>query len=545
MRIVIAGLKRGLKLPPKRKSLSFTLIFWISAASTLAIGGLTYINLQTKKKYLMEEVIARTEQLSDVIMRSLWFDMLHNYRDALYHSIRIIGQQEGIVRVRIFNKEGIITFSSDSIEIGQRVDMKAEACFACHAQDKPLEKLDIPKRTRIFKTPEGRVHGMITPIYNAPECYQAPCHAHPPEKTVLGVLDVSLSLKRTDERIAKLFKRTIPWAVATVIVLSLIISLFFRIKVYKPTKAMLEGTRKIANGDFSYRIHVYSDDELGEVAEAFNRMVEQLEKANAEIRELVENLEQKVRERTEELERIHQQLLQTEKLAALGKLAASVAHEINNPLSGVLTYIKLMQRKLQDFGNGQLERFLSYLATMQRETEKCASIVKNLLDFARKREPSFKEGVSVNAIMEDALALVANRLALQNISVQKEYGDLPPITADPGQLRQVFVNLLINAIDAIQDSEGVIKVRTAFLEEEGKVSIEISDTGIGIKPEDLPKIFDPFYTTKEKGTGLGLSVVYGIVNLHKGEINVTSQVGKGTTFIIKLPLKIEMQGEEA
>jgi len=489
-------------------------------------------------------VIARTEQLSDVIMRSLWFDMLHNYRDALYHSIRIIGQQEGIVRVRIFNKEGIITFSSDSTEIGQRVDMKAEACFACHAQDKPLEKLDIPKRTRIFRTPEGRVHGMITPIYNEPACYQAPCHAHPPEKSVLGVLDVALSLKKTDERIHRLFKRTIPWAGATVVLLSVVIGLFLREKVYRPTKSLLEGTRKVAEGDFDYRIPVSSEDELGQLARAFNDMIEKLKKANQEIRELVETLEQRVEERTQELREMHQQLLQTEKLAALGKLAASVAHEINNPLSGILTYCKLMQKKVVQKADEECRKFMTYLQVMERETQRCSTIVKNLLDFARRREPSFRDGVDVNAVMEEALTLVSNRLALQNISLQKELGDLPPITADPGQLRQAFLNLLINAAEAIQDSAGTIRVRTSYLEGEGVVEVEISDTGVGIKEEDLSRIFDPFFTTKEKGTGLGLSVVYGIINSHKGRIDVKSKVGEGTTFTIKLPVGIELEGAE-
>lgn len=526
------------------RSLSFKLIFWVSVTTALAIGGLTYVNLQTKKKYLMEEVVARTAQLSDVIKRSLWYDMLHNYRDALYHSIKIIGEQEGIVRVRIFNKEGTITFSSDSMEIGQKVDMKAEACYVCHVKDKPLERLDIPERSRIFKTPSGRVFGMITPIYNEPECYQAPCHAHPPEKTVLGVLDVLLSLQKTDERIERLFKRTIPWAAVTVGILSLIIGLFLKVRVYNPTKALLEATKRIGGGDFSYRISLKSDDELGELARAFNRMVEQLERANAEIRELVDNLEQKVKERTEELQYIHQQLLQTEKLAALGKLAASVAHEINNPLTGVLTYIKLMQKKLQSVQENQnLQKFQSYLTVMEKETERCATIVKNLLDFARKREPSFKEGVDVNAVLEDAISLVSNKLTLQNVTLEREFSDLPPITADPGQLRQAFLNLLLNAIEAIQDSSGVVEVRTSFSERDNSVIVEISDTGVGIKEEDLQRIFDPFFTTKEKGTGLGLSVVYGIVNSHRGQISVKSKVGQGTTFTIKLPVRINLEGE--
>jgi len=520
-----------------KESLSFKLIIWVSTITAIAIGGLTYVNLQTKKKYLMEEVTSRTEQLSDVIVRGLWYDMLHNYRDALYHSIKVIGEQEGIVRVRIFNKEGIITYSSDRTEIGHQVDMKAEACYACHARDKPLERLDLPKRTRIFKTPQGRVHGMITPIYNEPACWQAPCHAHPPEKTVLGVLDVVLSLNKTDERIKRLFYRTVPWAGVTVVLISVIISLFLREYVYKPTKRLLEGTKRIAEGDFDYRIPVTSKDELGELTLAFNAMAKRLKEANLEIKELVETLELKVQQRTKELEEIHKQLLQTEKLAALGKLAASVAHEINNPLSGVLTYIKLMQKKLNQTEDYVNSKFNQYLSTMEREIERCSTIVKNLLDFARKREPSLKEGVDINEVIEETVRLISNRLSLQNIYLEKDFGELPSIVADPAQLRQAFLNLIINAAEAMQDSTGRITVRTRYLPDEKMVMVEISDTGVGIKEEDLSKIFDPFFTTKEKGTGLGLSVVYGIINAHKGHISVKSKVGEGTTFTIKLPLE--------
>ena len=502
-----------------KNSLSFKLIMWVSIVTTVAIGGLTYLNLQRKKKYLMEEVTSRIEQLSEVIVRSLWYDMLHNYRDALYYSIQVIGEQEGIMRVRMFNKEGIITYSSNVKEIGQRVDMKAEACYTCHDKDKPLERLDLPKRTRIFETSQGRVYGMITPIYNHPSCWRAPCHAHPPEKTVLGVLDVVLSLQKTDERIKRLFYATILWAITSVAAISVIITFFLRKYVYTPTKKLLEGTKRIAQGDFDYFIPVTSRDELGELTLNFNVMVEKLKKSN------------------EELKEIHMQLLQTEKLAALGKLAASIAHEINNPLSGVFTYIKLIQKKISHGENQLYTKFSQYLSIMEREVERCSTIVKNLLDFARKREPTLKEGVDVNEVIEETIRLISNRLSLENIFLEKDVGEVPPIVADPAQLRQAFLNLLINATEAMQNSKGRITVRTRYLTDEKMVMVEISDTGVGIKEEDLSKIFDPFFTTKERGTGLGLSVVYGIINAHKGHISVKSKVGEGTTFTIKLPLE--------
>ena len=497
-------------------SLSLRLILCVGLVAITTIGGFAYINLETQRRHLIQEVISGAQQLSDTIKRSLWYDMLHNYRDALYNVIEAIGRQEGIEKVRIFNKEGVIMFSSHKGEEGKMVDKRAEACYACHAEDRPLERLDTPKRTRIYQGERHRILGMISPIYNEPACYNAACHAHPPEQTVLGVLDVSLSLATADQRIKELKEKTLLFATFTIMAISVIIGLFIRRAVHRPVKELLEGTKRIAHGEFDYSIPFSSKDELGQLAEAFNDM-------------------------TQRLKRAQYQLLQSEKLASIGKLAATIAHEINNPLNGILTYTKLIERKLaQDsLKRDEMERFRSYLSIMERETERCSNIVRNLLDFARQREPSLKSDVDVNAVLEEALSLVANRMALQEITLEKHYGKLPPITADPLQLRQAFLNILINSCEAIQDAGGLIRISTSFLPQQQMVKVEFSDNGIGIQEEDLHRIFDPFFTTKEKGTGLGLSVVYGIINSHQGKIEVKSKLKRGTTLTITLPLKVE------
>ncbi len=499
------------------RNLSVKLILWVGVITVLVIGAFAWVNLRTQRRHMMDEVISGAQQLSGTIKRSLWYDMLRNYRDALYNVIEAIGKQEGIEKVRIFNKEGMIMFSSDKEEIGRMVDKRAEACYGCHAVDKPLERLDIPKRTRIFQADGYRVLGMTSPIYNEPACWEAPCHAHPPEQKVLGVLDVSLSLATADKRIKEIKRKTLLFAAVTILAISTIIGLFIRRAVYRPVKELVKGTRRVAQGDFEHTIPFRSRDELGQLAESFNKM-------------------------TQRLKRAQYQLLQSEKLASIGKLAATIAHEINNPLNGILTYTKLIERKLaQDsVKREELERFRSYLSIMERETERCSNIVRNLLDFARQREPSLKSDVDVNGVLEEALSLVANQIALQEIQLEKSFGKLPPIMADPMQLRQAFLNILINSCEAIQDG-GRIRIVTEYLEGEGMVRVEFSDNGVGIEEEDLHKIFDPFFTTKEKGTGLGLSVVYGIINSHQGNIEVKSKPKEGTTVVIKLPLRTKNQ----
>jgi two-component system NtrC family sensor kinase len=269
-------------------------------------------------------------------------------------------------------------------------------------------------------------------------------------------------------------------------------------------------------------------------------MTQRLKKADGEIKDLIKNLEKKVAKRTDELKAVQYQLLQSEKLASIGKLAATIAHEINNPLNGILTYTKLIERKLADgtLKKDEIPKFLSYLGIMERETERCSTIVRNLLDFARQREPSLKPDVDINAVVEEALSLLANQIALQEITLEKRFNQLPPIVADPMQLRQVFLNIILNACEAMHN-EGVLTVTTSLSNKRKKaVRVEIADSGVGIDEKDLPKIFDPFFTSKEKGTGLGLSVVYGIINSHQGTIEVDSTAGEGTTITITLPTTI-------
>jgi len=526
--------------PSWYRSLSLKLILWVGAITVIVIGVFAYANLHSQQKQLMDEAIVGAKQLSATLTRSLRFDMLHNYREALYNAIETIGAQEGIEKIRIFNKVGAIMFSSDKEEMGQLVDKKAEACYACHAVDKPLERLDIPERSRIFRADGYRVLGMITPIYNEPDCYNAACHYHHSDQKVLGVLDISLSLAATDKRIQEIKGKTMLFSVITILAISLIIGLFIQRGVYRPVKELVAGTTRVASGDFDHTITARSEDEIGQLAESFNLMTQRLKKADGEIKDLIKNLEKKVAKRTDELKAVQYQLLQSEKLASIGKLAATIAHEINNPLNGILTYTKLIERKLADgtLKKDEIPKFLSYLGIMERETERCSTIVRNLLDFARQREPSLKPDVDINAVVEEALSLLANQIALQEITLKKKFNQLPPLMADPMQLRQVFLNIILNACEAMHN-EGVLTVTTALSNKRKKaVRVEIADSGVGIDEKDLPKIFDPFFTSKEKGTGLGLSVVYGIINSHQGTIEVNSKAGEGTTITITLPTEI-------
>ncbi|MBE3133131.1 MAG: two-component sensor histidine kinase, partial [Acidobacteria bacterium] len=232
------------------------------------------------------------------------------------------------------------------------------------------------------------------------------------------------------------------------------------------------------------------------------------------------------------------QLIQSEKMSSLGKLAASVAHEINNPLSGILTYAKLMIRMHEE---GELtpkvrEACVRNLKLVQRETERCSAIVRNLLDFARQRPLSLKD-VDLNVVAEEALSLLANQIAIFGITLVKQFTPLPAVRADFGQLRQAVVNIALNACEAMNKG-GTLTVSSAVQPDRKWVRLTLADTGPGIVPEHMSKILDPFFTTKEKGTGLGLSVVYGIIERHGGKLELASEVGRGTTIVIRLPAAV-------
>ncbi len=524
-----------------RRSITFKLIVYIIVLLISILGIVLYLNIEDQKKQLLNEVIRGATQFSDTVIKSTRYDMLMNQRSNVYRIIKYIGMQQGISRVRIFNKDGYIMVSTDPAEIGKFVNKSVEQCYACHAVGKPLERLSTTKRTRIFNLGStSKVLGMITPIYNETECSSASCHAHPANQKVLGVLDISMSLNTIEREIKGMEVRSILIGVVTIIFLSILMILIIKGIIDAPIKKLIAGANRIAGGNLDEEIVITTRDEMGELAHAFNDMMHTLSDAKNELLNLVETLENKVEERTHALMAAQDNLIRSEKLASIGKLSATVAHEINNPITGVLTYIKLMLRKLRqgDTGPEDLGKFVEYLSVMERETERTSGIVKNLLDFSRQREPHYRLA-DINTILEETLMLVRNQINLQGIEVVRAFSVLPQTMADADQLKQAFMNIIVNACEAMKEGERRLTIETAFDTSTRVISINIQDTGSGIPETEINKVFEPFYTTKEKGTGLGLAVVYGIITKHQGKIDISSSPGHGTTVRVLIPVQDE------
>lgn len=517
----------------------------VSTAAFFALFG--YLNLRLQRQHSEEMVLQSADRISDLIQRSTHYQMLRNDREALYQVINTIGSEPGIRRIRIFNEEGCISFSTDPAEVGTLVDKQAEACTACHAQEAPLTKLDRPDRARIFTDPHGqRVLGLIRPIENQPLCSEAACHAHPAERRILGVIDTDLSLALVDARLAEQQAQLVRFTLAALILLSLVSGVFVWVVVHKPVRELMTGTQKVARGNLDHRLPVRSGDELGELAASFNKMTADLAQAHEEITAWMRTLEERVEEKTEELRRAHGHLVASEKMAALGKLAATVAHEVNNPLSGIRTYARLT---LQELEKSSLQppakaELLEQLRVIERESRRCGEIMRNLLTFARQAPPH-REPQQLNTLVDRALTLVQHRLELQAIELEKNLPEgLPPVWCDAGQIQQVLLALLVNAAEAMPRG-GHLQVATGYDPRTQSLEARVGDNGPGIPPEVLPRIFEPFFTTKEdeQRTGLGLAVAQSIVEQHGGSLTVRSRPGTGTEFTLRLPP--EAPGEDS
>ena len=408
--------------------LSVRLTAVIIVITTGTIGAFALAAARAHERQLLDQVERGAALFSETIKSSTYHDMLTDRRDDAYLIMDTIGRQEGIEKVRIFNKEGRITFSTDRHEVGTLVDKKAESCYACHAANQPLQRLTITSRRRTYQRGDHQVLGMVTPIYNEPSCSNAACHVHPASQSVLGVVDIGMSLAEVDAAMAGLRRNTIGLTVLAVLALATLVWYFERRFVVQPVNEVVSGTQRIATGDLSTHLRVRRRDEIGLLAESFNKMADSLDEAQDKLGHVMENLEHLVDARTDELRRAQAQLVQSEKLSSLGRLAASVAHEINNPLSGILTYAKLLIRMLESRELDEKTRVncVRQLKLVERETERCTAIVRSLLEFARQR-PLAIQDVSVQAIMDEALQLLAHQTGLQNVTIEKRYGPALPV----------------------------------------------------------------------------------------------------------------------
>jgi len=417
------------------KKIGIKLILAVGLAIIIILMIFSYINVRSQSKVLLSEVERHSNQLSETIKSSTKYSMLLNKREHIQEAIKTIGDQAFIHEVRIFDKEGVNIYSSDIKSVGIMVDKKAEACYACHSANEPLEILDISERTRIYRLhpDSSRVLGIINAIYNEKSCWEADCHAHDDDQKVLGVLDITVSLDAIDKQLNQAKYKMLIFTLVVIVAISGILWYFVWSLIEKPVSELLLATKHVSEGDLSYTIRDLGKGELGILARSFNNMLNKLNEAR-------------------------RQLFQSDKMASLGKLAAGVAHEINNPLTGILTYSSFLLKRTKN--NPDIQEDLEVIV---RETKRSREIVKGLLDFARQSIPK-KNNVCINEIIIKALKVVENQLSINHIQVNKKFNDkLPNVIVDANQMEQVFINLIVNAVDAMGNDGGELLVSTSLL----------------------------------------------------------------------------------
>ena len=298
---------------------------------------------------------------------------------------------------------------------------------------------------------------------------------------------------------------------------ALIISYFIAQRILIPINKLVTASKEVAQGNLDVKVDVASSDELQSLAASFNTMSEALKRRDEQLKAFTT-----------------QRIIESERLALVGQLAANVAHELNSPLQGIVTFSHLM---IEDHPCDNPSHIDS-LEKIVGQANRCRDIIRGLLDFSRQRKPD-KTLNNINTVLGSCIALVEHQALFHNIQITKNLEENPPLAIiDASQVERVFINMIMNAAEAMEGN-GELTLTTRFHPGKEIIEIVFSDTGPGISKENLKKIFDPFFTTKDvgHGTGLGLAISYGVVQSHKGEISIYSEIGKGTTFVVSLPLR--------
>lgn len=501
----------------------------------VVLTGHALISFGSIKDHFLGFVGGEAQRSSGLIRRATHDGMLLNRLDEVQNTIERIAEGAEVAAIRVYDKQGEVVLSSDRGEIGVSIPVDSEPCTSCHTAGSPTDSVRW-EAADMIQAAGGEVLRRLSVIPNEAACSSGGCHTDAAAHTVLGVLDVEMSMLPVEGALRSARRQLVWTTLVLVVVIGIVTALMFRRLIHQPIGRLQEGTRRIASGDLRTRIQVRGQHELARLARDFNHMAEDLSRAQAELTEWSQNLEEKVTEKTTALRNAQRQVMHMEKMASLGKLSATVAHELNNPINGMLTYARLIERELDDQPlEAEVRQELGrYLHLVQQECARCGDIVKNMLVFAR-RTGGEMGAVDLNEIVDRSLMLVRHRLDLGGTELRASYLEgNAKVVADPGQVQQALVALLVNAVEAMKEG-GVLSVSVE--DAGGGVAIDIGDTGPGIPPDVLPLIFEPFFSTKdqESGVGLGLAVVYGIVHRHGGSIEVESELGVGTTFHLRFP----------
>ncbi|HEY7676341.1 MAG TPA: ATP-binding protein [Candidatus Methylomirabilis sp.] len=480
-------------------SLRLKMILGIGAILLLVVLVYAIVASRSQATFLLKMARREADLIAAVADRALADAMAEGKREVVRGMLARIGEYADVAGIRIVDPEGVILQSNRAEEVGRA--LAADRSPRAGKAPEPVWN-DLERTVEVFR-----------PILNGPAC----SGCHPADRPTLGFLNVRVAFPAVDSEMAQQWTTMILSGVAGLIAAGGLIWVLFTFVVGRRVDALSQTMSRVEEGDLTARAATADRDELGRLGKSFNAMVAHLADARRQLED-----------------RHAGEIRRAENLASLGKMAAGIAHEINNPIAGMQNCVRTLLKGARD----ERQR-LQYLTMLQEGLGRIGRIVGQLLHFAREARPR-PARTEIPPLLRRCLALLEHELTTRRIACDlKVDGGLPVPLADPHQLEQVFLNVLMNAVEAMPEG-GTLTISAGVRRREGSpfVEVRVADTGVGIPAEHLPRIFDPFFTTKEvgRGTGLGLSVSYGIVRSHGGFIEVESAVGKGTAVAVALPV---------
>lgn len=526
-------------------SLNIKLVIYTILMMVIIAVMVSSLVIYHERFLLIDQLRERGMSLAYNISRTSAYGVLTEDNLILDSFISSVIGEKDVEYVSITNADAVVLSSNNKDIIS-----KKDPYINTDATEELMVK-EMPKRAFNIQAPIK-----ITPPESMPEPEAGLVLASKPKesgrKEIIGFLRLVISMAEINKQMIEA-KRRIFFITLVFIIITVSFTILFTTKIIiNPLHSLLNLTQQVAKGNLEVKSDIRSSDEIGELASAFNSMTRDLKQSRTKIEQYSKTLEESVNQRTKELQLANEQLkrtqaelIQSAKMTAIGQLGAGVAHELNNPLGGVLGYAQYILQKMgsKDFTKEDFATCRKYIDNIERETKRCKEIVENLLSFSRKSQEIIE--TDLRKVLDDTLSILHHQLTLKGVNVSTDYDeDLALVQANPNQLQQVFTNIVLNAQQAMPEGGDLaITARNSYNDnpqDKNKVVVRFTDTGCGIPQENLEKIFDPFFTTKIewKGTGLGLSVSYEIIQAHKGSINVESEAGVGTIFTITLPAMI-------
>jgi len=531
-----------------RSSIYSRVVLIISVLSVFLFISFSVILRSVNEQYLNTVIRQSGNNIGSIVEGALYHSMLENDKSSLRNTLDIINTLPGIDEVNMYDSDDNLVYSSFTTETN--TSHSDPNCKSCHpnlksmfpGKEKSYKIINVNSDCKMNQNDNGSRHLLIkSPILNEKSCSTSSCHAHSEKDTVLGSLVIKIPLETQDAAIQKSSTEFFLLAIFATLLFVSFLLLFTRKKIKAPLNALIKVSIAVANGDKSTRVEIMPNqlDDMRMVSQAFNDMLDNLQTATTELENWSQQLEYKVQKKSEELGAAQHELMHVERLASLGKLSSSVAHEINNPLSGILIYTKLLYKQVSnpELYASKRDTMLKHLKLIENETKRCGDIVKGLLDFSRKDQNDF-EPKHLHNILQETYELMSHPIKIANISFLNDLAaESDLIYCSPNQIKQACVAMLVNASEAVPPENGEILIRTKNVDED-TITFEITDNGSGIAEEDIPHIFEPFFSTKQdvSGIGLGLAIVHGIIQNHKGKIQVRSEPGHGTTLSVTLPV---------